>query len=114
MKMSCEYTFCVLHIFASLYPVGGLGFFSGMCGVISAGLAIVSAMGFLMYCGLPFIDIVAASPFLIVGIGVDDMFVMLTAWRKTDHYLDVKERLPEAFSEAAASITITSGKVWSM
>ena len=85
-----------------------------MCGAICAGLAIVSAMGLLMICGMPFIDIVAASPFLILGIGVDDMFVMLMAWRKTDHYLDMKERLPEAFSEAAASITITSGKVWSV
>ena len=102
-------------MFNSLLLGFGVFFFiPGVCGVISAGLAIVSAMGFLMYCGLPFTDLVAASPFLIVAIGVDDMFVMLMAWRKTDHYLDMKERLPEALSEAAASITITSGNVWSM
>ena len=78
--------------------------------MISAGLAILSALGLLMYCGMPFVDLVAAAPFLALGIGVDDMFVMLAAWRKTDHYLDTEARMAEAFSEAAMSITITSGQ----
>ena len=42
------------------------------------------------------------------GIGVDDMFVMLAAWRQTDFRLSVEERMGKAFSEAALSITITS------
>ena len=42
------------------------------------------------------------------GIGVDDMFVMLAAWRQTDFRLPVEERMGKAFSEAALSITITS------
>ena len=43
-----------------------------------------------------------------VGIGVDDMFVMLAAWRQTDFRWSVEERMGKAFSEAALSITITS------
>ena len=39
----------------------------GFCGVISAGLAIVTAFGLLMYAGVPFVDLVAASPFLAIG-----------------------------------------------
>ena len=43
-----------------------------------------------------------------IGIGLDDMFVMLAAWRQTDLRLPVEERMGRAFSEAALSITITS------
>ena len=46
--------------------------------------------------------------FYITGIGVDDMFVMLATWRKTNCRLSVEERMGKAFSEAALSITITS------
>ncbi|KAI0238225.1 Patched domain-containing protein 3, partial [Lamellibrachia satsuma] len=77
-------------------------------GVLSAGLALVSGFGLVLHAGIPFIDIVASSPFLILGIGVDDMFVMLAAWRQTDFRLPVEERMGKAFSEAALSITITS------
>ncbi|XP_006823209.1 patched domain-containing protein 3-like, partial [Saccoglossus kowalevskii] len=55
----------------------------GQLGVLSAGLAIVSSLGLMSYCGVPFINVVASMPFLILGIGVDDMFIMIAAWRKT-------------------------------
>ncbi len=48
------------------------------------------------------------SCFNFAGIGVDDMFIMVAAWRKTDSRLSVEGRMREAFSEAAMSITITS------
>ncbi|XP_071966188.1 patched domain-containing protein 3-like [Antedon mediterranea] len=79
-----------------------------LMGVVSAGFAVVSAFGFLMYCRVPFIDIVATTPILILSIGVDDMFIMLASWRKTNIRGKVEERMGEAMSEAALSITITS------
>ena len=36
-------------------------------GVLSAGLALVSGFGLVLHAGIPFIDIVASSPFLILG-----------------------------------------------
>lgn len=45
---------------------------------------------------------------LISGIGIDDSFVMLAAWRRTSVKLDVPERMGLMMSEAAVSITITS------
>lgn len=36
-------------------------------GVLSAGLAVVSSFGLLLYIGLPFVITVANSPFLILG-----------------------------------------------
>lgn len=69
----------------------------------------MSGSGLLMYIGIPYTDLVVGAPFLALGIGVDDMFVMLASWRKTNHYLTMERRLPEAMSHAAMSITITSG-----
>ncbi|XP_072018135.1 patched domain-containing protein 3-like [Amphiura filiformis] len=80
----------------------------GGLGVISAGLAIMSSFGLMSLCGVPFINEVGSMPFLILGIGVDDMFIMIAAWRKTNVRAKAKGRLQTAFSEAATSITITS------
>ncbi|XP_077994499.1 patched domain-containing protein 3-like [Glandiceps talaboti] len=77
-------------------------------GVISALLAVVSAFGLLLLCGVPFIHLVICMLFLILGVGVDDMFIMIASWRTTSPRLSVAERLGETFSEAALSITITS------
>ncbi|RWS25477.1 patched domain-containing protein 3-like protein [Leptotrombidium deliense] len=44
----------------------------------------------------------------IEGVGMDDAFVLLAAWRRTDPSLSVPERLGATYSEAAVSITITS------
>ncbi|XP_022093260.1 patched domain-containing protein 3-like [Acanthaster planci] len=78
------------------------------CGVISAGLAVLSSFGLMSYIGIPYINVVGSAPFLILGIGVDDMFIMLAAWRQTDVRWSVEQRMRYAFSEAAMSITITS------
>lgn len=42
------------------------------------------------------------------GIGIDDTFVMLAAWRRTSMKLSVPERMGLMLSDAAVSITITS------
>lgn len=45
---------------------------------------------------------------MLIGIGIDDTFVMLAAWRRTPVTMDVPERLARTLSDAAVSITITS------
>jgi len=47
-------------------------------------------------------------PFLLIGIGVDDMFVICNALDQTDINKTVEERFREAISHAGPSITITS------
>lgn len=46
--------------------------------------------------------------FCSTGIGIDDTFVMLAAWRRTSVKLSVPERMGDMMSEAAVSITISS------
>ncbi|XP_042239196.1 patched domain-containing protein 3-like isoform X2 [Homarus americanus] len=80
----------------------------GLIGVVSAALACVTAFGFLIYLGVEFIGINMAAPFLMLGIGMDDTFVMLAAWRRTRLQDSVSERMSQTFADAAVSITITS------
>ncbi|KAL1248941.1 hypothetical protein QQF64_022259 [Cirrhinus molitorella] len=77
-------------------------------GVLSAGLSVLSSFGFLLYLQVPFVITVANSPFLILGIGVDDMFIMISNWQQTKVRDPVEKRMAETFKEAAMSITITT------
>ncbi|XP_071416186.1 patched domain-containing protein 3-like [Pithys albifrons albifrons] len=81
------------------------------CGVVSAGLAVLSSFGLMLFCGAPFVVTVANAPFLILGVGVDDMFIMVASWEQSSRKKeksDVKSLLAETYSEAALSVTITT------
>ncbi|XP_029102304.1 patched domain-containing protein 3 [Scleropages formosus] len=77
-------------------------------GVMSAGLAVLSSFGMMLYIGVPFVMTVANSPFLILGIGVDDMFILISCWQQTNVHDKVEDRLADTYKEAAISITITT------
>ncbi|XP_076361005.1 patched domain-containing protein 3-like [Tachypleus tridentatus] len=80
----------------------------GILGSLSTIIAVAGAFGLVVYCGMVFIGINLAAPFLMLGIGMDDTFVLLAAWRRTDRKKPVEERMSEAYMDAAVSITITS------
>uniref|UniRef100_A0A8C1KLN7 SSD domain-containing protein n=1 Tax=Cyprinus carpio TaxID=7962 RepID=A0A8C1KLN7_CYPCA len=77
-------------------------------GVLSAGMAVLASFGLLLFCGMPFAMTVASAPFLILGVGVDDMFIMISCWQKTEVHKAVEVRLAETYKEAGVSITITT------
>ena len=71
--------------------------------MVSAILASFAAFGLCMYIGVDFIGINLAAPFLMLGIGIDDTFVILAAWRLTSVHDPVPLRLAAAYQEAAVS-----------
>ena len=87
--------------------VGSRVFVSGM-GVVSIGLAIASSYGLCSYFGLFYSPLMNVLPFLLLGIGVDDMFVLVNAYDNTNPYLSIAERLGNAMSTAGMSINVTS------
>jgi hypothetical protein len=76
---------------------------AGLLGVVSAILASMAAFGLCMYIGVDFIGINLAAPFLMLGIGIDDTFVILAAWRLTSVHDPVPLRMAAAYKEAAVS-----------
>lgn len=80
----------------------------GFAGLFSACLATLAGFGFCCYIGVEWITMTLAAPFLLFGIGFDDTFVMLSAWRRSPSHLSVPERMANAYQEAGVSITFTS------
>ncbi|CAJ1071676.1 patched domain-containing protein 3 [Xyrichtys novacula] len=78
------------------------------CGVFSTGLAVLSGFGLLLLLNQPFVMTVASCPFMILGIGLDDMFIMISCWQRTGVLDSVPKRLAETYKEAAISISITT------
>ncbi|XP_067123849.1 patched domain-containing protein 3-like [Centruroides vittatus] len=81
---------------------------TGIMSSVSTGMSIISGFGLLQYAGIGVSPMETMVPFLILGIGMDDTFVILKAWMKTDPTKSVQERMAETFSESGVSITITS------
>ncbi|XP_067135046.1 patched domain-containing protein 3-like [Centruroides vittatus] len=75
---------------------------------LSSAMATVSGFGLMAYCGFPHVFFNVTVPFLILGIGMDDTFVLLSAWRRSDRKQNVEKRLGETYSVSAVSITLTS------
>ncbi|XP_052068925.1 patched domain-containing protein 3-like [Mytilus californianus] len=79
-----------------------------MAGVLSTGMAIVAALGFISAVGVLFASIVGTMPFLILGIGVDDMFILLSGLAATSPELDTETRIGLTMKSSGVAITITS------
>ncbi|XP_072269506.1 patched domain-containing protein 3-like [Pyxicephalus adspersus] len=77
-------------------------------GVMSPGLAIMASFGLLLVCKVPFARIVTNAPFLILGVGVDNMFIIISCWKQTKVTSTLDERMADTYQEAAVSITITT------
>merc|ERR1712159_380976 len=57
---------------------------------------------------LEFSLVVQAAIVLLLGIGIDDTFVIINSVRLTDHNLPDHERIAHALSDAGSAITVTS------
>uniref|UniRef100_A0A915CYN5 SSD domain-containing protein n=1 Tax=Ditylenchus dipsaci TaxID=166011 RepID=A0A915CYN5_9BILA len=71
-------------------------------------LAMVAAMGAMSALGMRFQSIIVAAIFLVLSVGVDDIFMLTRAWHRSAQSLPIPERLATALEEAGPSITISS------
>lgn len=78
-------------------------------GFMSVGLAYISALGLSSGIGLFYGPVHQVLPLLLVGIGIDDAFVIVTALDNLDPKISsVREKVAAALSQAGAAITVTS------
>lgn len=84
---------------------------TGFLGVI---MGIIVSYGLCSAFGLFFGPMHSVLPFLLLGIGIDDMFVIVQSWdtleaaRQKQNDLSLAERMGEALSQSGVAITITS------
>ncbi|XP_077980119.1 patched domain-containing protein 3-like [Glandiceps talaboti] len=77
-------------------------------GVLAAAFAILGSFGFCGYIGVTNLNIVGVMPYLIIAIGVDDMFLLMAGWHESKPDATPERRIATAFGIAGVSITITS------
>ncbi|PAV84529.1 hypothetical protein WR25_22041 isoform A [Diploscapter pachys] len=77
-------------------------------GVISAAMACESAVGLLLLLGYGMTSVAYSMPFIVFSVGVDNVFILLSAWRATPTNESMERRMHETFADAAVSITVTS------
>ena len=99
----------------------------GLLGILTLFLAVGSAWGVLMlwysYLALisfrpskinkfrfqiPWQSINLAGIFLLLGVGLDDIFVLMNSWKRTEKSKTFSMRMRDCFEEAGVSLTITS------
>ncbi|KAK0429465.1 hypothetical protein QR680_011394 [Steinernema hermaphroditum] len=106
----------VFSVFCSLSTIDGTFYIDwvlskpilAVFGVVNAGMAIATSIGLLNLIGIPYCDIVGVMPFLVVAVGIDNMFLMVAAVRHTNRALETSVRIGECMSDAAVSMLITS------
>jgi len=81
-----------------------------IAGMLVIGLALGASFGLCFYLGISFNDICPIIPFLLLGIGVDDMFVIVQCLDnlKSVEGQTQEDRVANAMKHAGVSITVTS------
>ena len=77
-------------------------------GVFAVALGILAGFGLAMWCRVPFVSLVGVLPFLILGIGIDDMFILVDELDRQQRSLTVVETVKEVLSRSGATITMTT------
>lgn len=83
----------------------------GSVGLLCVGLAYASAVGWCSILGISFGPIHSSLPFLLMGLGVDDMFVMNACWEnlpQTANQKSLPVKVGLMLKHAGVSIVITS------
>lgn len=76
--------------------------------VFSLVIAGAAAYGFMMWCQVPFTALVQIAPFILLGIGIDNAFVIAGAFDRTDESLPIEERVRLTMKSAGMSVTATT------
>ncbi len=77
-------------------------------GVFAVALGIVAGFGLAMWCRVPFVSIVGVLPFLVLGIGIDDMFIMVDELDRQPRDLSKTDTIKAVMKRSGATVTMTT------
>lgn len=83
----------------------------GSVGLLNVGMAYITTIGWCSLMGIPFGPVHSSLPFLLMGLGVDDMFVMNACWKivlDSGTRQSVPMKVGHMLKHAGVSIVITS------
>ena len=77
-------------------------------GVYSSALGVLAGFGLVIACGVPFISIVGILPFLVVSIGIDDIFIIIDEFDKMPEAMPANRKVSHTIAKVGATITMTT------
>ncbi|CAG2219679.1 unnamed protein product [Mytilus edulis] len=80
----------------------------GIAGVLSTVISIIGAFGLCAVIGVEYVNMCSIMPFIILGIGLYNMFVLLSGLNRASVKGTVEERIGSAMGDTGVSITISS------
>ncbi|XP_031339796.1 protein patched homolog 3-like isoform X2 [Photinus pyralis] len=82
----------------------------GYMGLLSVGMACIVACGLCSLVGISYGPVHTSLPFLLMGLGVDDMFVITACWEElaSETKLSLEQRIGYMLKHAGVSITVTT------
>lgn len=109
-KLTIGYVLIVVYSHIVLFknsPVFTKGHLA-MAAFVSVGMAIISAFGVAQIVQVKFNLVVQTLPFLLLGLGMDDAFVIMGSYHATDIDLPLEDRIGQTLARAGSSILVTS------
>lgn len=100
-------TFACVMLGKFMNPLTGHSLLAN-AGVFAVALGILAGFGLAMWCRVPFVSLVGVLPFLILGIGIDDMFILVDELDRQQRSMTVVETVKEVLSRSGATITMTT------
>ena len=106
-------TFTLMISFASvmlgkfLNPLTGHSLLAN-AGVFAVALGILAGFGVAMWFRVPFVSIVGVLPFLVLGIGIDDMFIMVDELDRQPRESTIIQTIKDVMKHSGATVTMTT------
>ncbi|CAB9506138.1 Pick C1-like protein 1 [Seminavis robusta] len=80
----------------------------GLSSVYTIGCSMLTGNGLMFLIGVPFTTVTQILPYVVIGIGLDDTFIITGAYFRTDPSLDIIDRITITMEEVAHSILLTT------
>ena len=100
-------TFACVMLGKFLNPLTGHSLLAN-AGVFAVALGILSGFGLGMWCRVPFVSFMGVLPFLVLGIGIDDMFILVDELDRQPRDMSVTEKIKAVMWHSGATVTMTT------
>lgn len=107
-KFTIGYIFVFLFAICVLYKNNSAACKShlALISILSIVMAVVTAFGIAALAGVEINFVVKALPFILLGLGIDDTFVIMGAYHSTSMDLSVEDRIAQTMSRAVSMLHV--------
>ena len=77
-------------------------------GIFAVVFGVMAGIGLCLLVGTPFVSLVGILPFLILGVGIDDMFILMDELDRQNTQLTVVQTIESVLAQTGATVTMTT------